>query len=145
MLLIMSTNRFSPNVIRVKLSISREATLEQVVFISLWTFLWHDTDVITSLLTSLLQGSALCRYIRATKPLSQLPIKFDLRRNSGSVRIIGTQFCSVTSPKMNVKLSPFFKTSYDARLMLDNYSISHNLRRSRPPLTIFIGYVAFSI
>ncbi len=45
--------------------------------------------------------------------LMAVVIKFHLRRNSGSIRRFGAQSCSVTTPTMNVKLSPFFKTSYD--------------------------------
>ncbi len=45
--------------------------------------------------------------------LMAVAIKFHLRRNSGSVRRFGTQSCSVTTPTMTVKLSPFFKTSYE--------------------------------
>ncbi len=45
--------------------------------------------------------------------LMAVAIKFHLRRNSGSVRRFGEQSCSVTTPTMNVKLSPFFKTSYE--------------------------------
>ncbi len=45
--------------------------------------------------------------------LMAVAIKFHLRRNSGSVRRFGAQSCSVTTPTMNVKLSPFFKTSYE--------------------------------
>ncbi len=45
--------------------------------------------------------------------LMAVEIKFHLRRNSGSVRIFGAKSCSVTTPTMNVKLSPFFKTSYE--------------------------------
>ncbi len=45
--------------------------------------------------------------------LMAVAIKFHLRRNSGSVRRIGAQSCSVTTPTINVKLSPFFKTSYE--------------------------------
>ncbi len=43
--------------------------------------------------------------------LMAVAMKFHLRRNSGSVRRFGAQSCSVTTPTMNVKLSPFFKTS----------------------------------
>ncbi len=60
-----------------------------------------------------------------------LVIKFHLRRNSVSVRRFGTQSCSVTSPTMNVKLCLSFKTE----LILDNYCISHKLRRSHPWLS----------
>ncbi len=45
--------------------------------------------------------------------LMAVAIKFHLRQNSGSVRRFGEQSCSVTTPTMNVKLSPFFKTSYE--------------------------------
>ncbi len=45
--------------------------------------------------------------------LMAVAIKFHLRRNSGSVRRFGTQSCSATTPTMNVKLSPFFTTSYE--------------------------------
>ncbi len=45
--------------------------------------------------------------------LMAVAIKFHLQRNSASVRRFGPQFCSVTTPMMNVKLSPFFKTSYE--------------------------------
>ncbi len=38
-----------------------------------------------------------------------------------------------------------FQDKLWAELMLDNYSISQKLRRSRPPLTEFIWYVALSI
>ncbi len=40
--------------------------------------------------------------------LMAVAIKFHLRQNSGSVRRFGEQSCSVTTPTMNVKLSPFF-------------------------------------
>ncbi len=52
--------------------------------------------------------------------LIAIVIRFDLRRNSGSVRIFGAQCCSVTSPTKNRKLSSFFKTSMsrmNARLL----------------------------
>ncbi len=45
--------------------------------------------------------------------LMAVAIKFHLRQNSGSVRRFGEQSCSVTTPTMNVKLSPLFKTSYE--------------------------------
>ncbi len=45
--------------------------------------------------------------------LMAVAIKFHLRQSSGSVRRFGAQSCSVTTPMMNVKLSPFFKTSYE--------------------------------
>ncbi len=45
--------------------------------------------------------------------LMAVAIKFHLRRNSGTVRRFGAQSCSVTTPMMNVKLSPFFRTSYE--------------------------------
>ncbi len=45
--------------------------------------------------------------------INAVAIKFHLRRNSGSVRRFGAQSCSVTTPTMNVKLSPFFKMSYE--------------------------------
>ncbi len=38
--------------------------------------------------------------------LMAVAIKFHLRRNSDSVTRFGTQSCSVTTPTMNVKLSP---------------------------------------
>ncbi len=48
--------------------------------------------------------------------LMAVAIKFHLRRNSGSVRRFGTLSCRVTTPTMNVKLCPFFKTSYKSRI-----------------------------
>ncbi len=45
--------------------------------------------------------------------LMAVAIKFHLRQNSGCVRRFGEQSCSVTTPTINVKLSPFFKTSYE--------------------------------
>ncbi len=45
--------------------------------------------------------------------LMAVAIKFHLRQNSGSVRRFGEQSCSVTTSTINVKLSPFFKTSYE--------------------------------
>ncbi len=45
--------------------------------------------------------------------LMAIAIKFDLRRYSDSVRRFGEQSCSVTSPTTDIKLSSFFKTSYE--------------------------------
>ncbi len=45
--------------------------------------------------------------------LMAIVIKFDLRRYSDSVRRFGEQSCSVTSPTTDIKLSSFFKTSYE--------------------------------
>ncbi len=45
--------------------------------------------------------------------LMAVAIKSHLRRHSGSVRRFGAQSCSVTSPTMKLKLSSFFKTSYE--------------------------------
>ncbi len=61
-------------------------------------------------------------------------IKFHLRRNSGSVRRFGTLSCSVTTPMIKLKTVFVFQDKLWAELMLENYSISHKLRRSRTPL-----------
>ncbi len=73
--------------------------------------------------------------------LMAVAIKFHLRRSSGSVRRFGEQSCS-DYPYDECQTVSVFQHKLWAELMLENYSISHKLRRSRPPLTEFIWYVA---
>ncbi len=75
---------------------------------------------------------------------SRLMAKFDFRQNSGSQKIWRTVLqCDFSNDEHQTVF--IFQDKLWAELMLDNYSISHKLRRSRPPLTEFIWYAALSI